>query len=250
MNKLLSLLVSAAIVSVSAPALAAEAVSDAAKHHSTAMNKGSVGRDSFGEKGGIKVLFLGNSITLHQSAPQLGWTNVWGMAASAKENDYVHLVVRGIEKLSKRKTEVKVMNLATFERNYRSWRAADYIADAIDFKPDILIVALGENVPAFTAPDDAKAFGVAFERLLRQFRTDNGSQPTTVVRGVFWKNVVKDEQMKAAAEKLGAVFVRADVSDQEGMTAKGLFEHPGVQGHPGDKGMAEIARRIIAGLRR
>ena len=41
---------------------------------------------------GIRVLFAGNSITLHGILPEIGWYNEWGMAASAKERDYVHLM--------------------------------------------------------------------------------------------------------------------------------------------------------------
>lgn len=45
---------------------------------------------------GYKVLFLGNSITVHERAPQIGWDHNWGMAASREANDYVHLVLRGL----------------------------------------------------------------------------------------------------------------------------------------------------------
>ena len=37
---------------------------------------------------GPRVLFVGNSITLHGPRPQIGWTNNWGMAASARDKDY------------------------------------------------------------------------------------------------------------------------------------------------------------------
>ena len=43
-------------------------------------------------KKGPRVLFVGNSITLHSPRPQIGWTSNWGMAASARDKDYVHLL--------------------------------------------------------------------------------------------------------------------------------------------------------------
>ena len=47
-----------------------------------------------------KILFLGNSITLHGPNPSIGWTNNWGMAASAQEKDYVHVVQSAVAELT------------------------------------------------------------------------------------------------------------------------------------------------------
>ena len=44
-----------------------------------------------------KVLFVGNSITKHAPAPTIGWYGDWGMAASKKENDYVHLIMKKLD---------------------------------------------------------------------------------------------------------------------------------------------------------
>ena len=47
--------------------------------------------------GKINVLFIGNSITRHEPKPEIGWDHDWGMAASCKENDYVHVAVKLLE---------------------------------------------------------------------------------------------------------------------------------------------------------
>ena len=43
-----------------------------------------------GKSGGL--LCMGHSLTKHAPAPALGWFSDCGMAASKKENDYVHLL--------------------------------------------------------------------------------------------------------------------------------------------------------------
>lgn len=102
--------------------MAAFGADDAELHGSEMMNAAAVSKDRAAADG-VKVLFLGNSITLHGSLPKIGWTNVWGMAASAKEKDYVHLVTRGIEREAGRKADLRVRNLADFERNFRNEHA-------------------------------------------------------------------------------------------------------------------------------
>ncbi len=221
------------------------AKSDAELYDSSAMNATPGVQSSTQNEGGIRVVFIGNSITLHGKAPKIGWNNEWGMAASAADKDYVHLVTAELEKRTGRKADVRVRNLAEFERGYGTYDLAR-LKDLVDFQPDYLIVALGENVGNLEGQERAD-FRDAFKRLLGSFLV-GPHKPHAVVRGCFWPNAWKDELMAQAARECGIPFVKADVSPDDSMRAVGLFEHPGVQNHPGDKGMAEIARRIIQGL--
>lgn len=220
-------------------------LSDAEKYHSTAMNRKHA-ESAIKNTNGIRIVFLGNSITIHAPAPEVGWYNDWGMSASAEEKDYVHIVIREIEKRTGRKADVRIRNLSSFERDFHHY---DYSLDQdlIDFAPEILVVALGENVPEFETNEERIAYRDAFRKLLSGFLQKNAPS-TTIVRGVFWKSAWKDRMMQEAAEALGVKFVKADFSTDDSMMAWGLFEHQGVQMHPGDKGMEAIAQSIIAAI--
>ena len=223
---------------------------DAEKNGSAAMNPAGYQADR-AVTNGVRVLFLGNSITLHGPLAEIGWTNNWGMAASAPERDYAHLVTRGIERRTGRKADVRIRNIADFERGWATWKPAEMLADEIAFRPEFLIVAIGENTGDIGATADGQCgFGRAVEGLLGCFADGNGRlSPTTAVRGVFWANPAKDAAMRAAAEKFGAAFARTDFCDEPGMKAgTALFRHPGVAAHPGDAGMARTAELILGAL--
>ena len=112
---------------------------------------------AFSNDGGVRVVFIGNSITLHSPAPQIGWHYNWGMAASAPEKDYVHLVIQGIEAETGRKVDARVRCLADFERGFRNYDFSKD-QDLIDFNPDYLIIALGENVGELATREEQLEF--------------------------------------------------------------------------------------------
>ena len=215
---------------------------DAARHGSSQMNRVSADSEG-GDSGGMRVMFLGNSITLHIPAEHLGWTNSWGMAASSAERDYVHLVTRALRRRHGR-VAYFTKGMYPFESGWRK-RDHSFIADAYTWRPDVVVVAIGENMDDFRNEEDAAAFELALEDVVRRFREVNPSC-LFVVRGVFWENPSKDAALRRVAERVGAPFVStSDLGAKPEMTAAGRFAHAGVAAHPGDAGMKEIAIRIF-----
>lgn len=198
-----------------------------------------------------KVLFLGNSITLHAPAPGIGWTGNWGMAASIEEKDYVHLVTADIAKAAGMRPQTKVRNIADFEREYETFDLAAGLKAELEFGADIVVVAIGENVPEPTNDDARMKFAAAFARLLATIK-EHG-RPAIFVRSSFWPDASKDEIMRKASADAGLTFVDiAALGRDETNAAKAerKIEHVGVAGHPGDKGMRAIADAIFAAIQK
>jgi hypothetical protein len=103
-------------------------------------------RPLIGNLSAQKILFLGNSITLHGPAPAIGWTGNWGMAASKQDKDYVHLLTTDITKAVGAQPKTMVKNIAKFEREYTTFDLAKELKPELDFNADIVVVAIGVNI--------------------------------------------------------------------------------------------------------
>jgi alpha-galactosidase len=202
-----------------------------------------------GENKAPRLLFVGNSITLHGPAGKIGWTGNWGMAASSAEKDYVHLVVDAVAKLRGSRPEFQVVNVAEFERAYDTFDVSTKLTDALAFQPDTVILAIGENVPALKSDEAGVNFRESVVRLLTLLKRDG--RAALYVRSCFWADAAKDAALKEACATAGGVFV--DISalgKDEGNYARSerTIAHEGVARHPGDRGMRAIADAITAAL--
>lgn len=220
---------------------------DASRMNSGMMNPGSSLRTVERICGGeFRVLVYGNSIALHGPKPDIGWTNCCGMAASASEKDFAHLVVAGLEAKLGKIADFRIRNIAALERNFTTnvETVAEIAADA-KWKPDYVVIAVGENVPNIDS-STAAAYGKFLAGVARPF-ADSGAR--IVMRSPFWKNALKEKCTEKAASDVGAAYIDASTlgSKDENM-AKGLFWHGGVANHPGDLGMRRLAGLILAGF--
>jgi hypothetical protein len=208
-----------------------------------------LGRPAGGDRKPSRILFLGNSITLHGPNAEIGWPHNWGMAASAEENDYVHVLTNSLAKLLGSQPEIRVRNIADFERHYETYDLEAGPKADLDFKPDTVVVAIGENVPPLASEDAKARFKVSFVRLLTTLRSRG--KPAIFVRSCFWPDKAKDDVLREAAVATGGVFVDiSGLSKDESNYARSerKFAHAGVAGHPGDQGMKAIAQALLQAM--
>ena len=200
---------------------------------------------------GRKVLIMGNSITLHAPAPNIGWTGNWGMAASTEDKDYVHLLLADLEKSWGERPRSKVKNIADFERGHGAFDVAAKLRDELAFGADVVILAIGENAAELTTAEAKEAFSQALVKLLKAFKSHGN--PAIFVRSCFWPNAAKDEILSKACNEVGGTFVDISTLGKDPAmkaSAERKIEHTGVAGHPGDKGMRAIADAIFGSIQK
>ena len=193
-----------------------------------------------------RVMFCGNSITRHGPKADIGWTNDWGMAASAPERDYVHLLVRALEARSGERPEFTIHPLPLEQGYDDDAKMSDAVAKAVEWNPDLVVIALGENAHSVTNDANEALCRAAYLKTTRALREAGAD---VVLRAPFWPNDRFRRILSGVAEEAGAIYVDVgDLGRRDEMTAKGLFEHGGVAMHPGDAGMIAIADRILAAI--
>ena len=195
------------------------------------------------KRGGTKrVLFFGNSITRHEPNPSLGWYGDWGMAASSKEKDYVHLVVSELDK-KYGTVDYCIAQGAMWEWGYRNSEEVleEYYSEVKKFDANIIVIRIGENI---TAQKHLEVNCKPYFAKAVDFLVGEGAEKV-IITDMFWYTVYND-CLREVCEEKGHTFCHlTDLENDERTMAKGLFEHQGVAGHPGDFGMQCIADRIL-----
>lgn len=191
-------------------------------------------------KKGPRVLFVGNSITLHGPRPQIGWTNNWGMAASARDKDYVHLLQKRIAAAQPEAQCCLLQVAGSFERSFfkPDWSCEKNFAWARAFKPDVIVLFFGANVPKdYDAGkmDPSRTFGAALEAFLDHLDPDR--RALVLMSQGFYVRPKLDGEKEAVARKRGCTFVNLE-------DIRSRADAHGRYNHPGDLGMQLIADRF------
>jgi hypothetical protein len=204
-----------------------------------------------GEK--FKILVIGNSLSMHGIAKDIGWNHFSGMAATSIEKDYVHLLFKDIErKLPKNKIYLRISNFATFERNPNDFQLKN-IDSLINYQPDLIIFQLGENVRNQNQKDEA-LFEEKYIELINSFK-HNGN-PLTICTTPFFPSLPKNEIVKKVALSTNSYLVDLShlpllntenyAKDEKNYSGdKSVWKVGGIGIHPGDIGMENIAEQIF-----
>jgi len=193
---------------------------------------------------GVRVMFVGNSITLHGILPQIGWYGDWGMAASEKNKDYVHLLENEIKKTDPN-AAFCVCQVAEWERLYQNkGETLQLFRAAREFGADVIIFRFVENVKKDSF--DSQTFRREYD-LLAKYLDKTGHARFLLSTG-FWHHPADGDILAYARENGLPCVELGDLGEDDSMKAIGLFSHRGVANHPGDAGMQKIAERIMESL--
>lgn len=203
-----------------------------------------------------RIVVLGNSLSHHGRAEQIGWKYDHGMAASAPSRDYVHLLFGMIEKkLPEKRIQMLVYNIADFERNFDTFDFAR-LESLKNFGPDLLVLQIGENV-GLNELKTIELFEKRYGELIGYFKTE--PELSVVCTTPFFFSEPMKNAITKAAERMGARV--ADVSsltieDPENLAKnepdysgdRSEWKVDGIGMHPGDKGMKNIARILFENI--
>ena len=195
---------------------------------------------SFINKGGCgkKIMFAGNSTLRHGVSERIGWLRDCGMAASSKDKDYAHILMKRVSEIDPDATFC-IAQCSIWERGFWNDSVYENFKFAKDFAPDILIYRLGENVTLDSLEGHDLKEGI---RHLIKYLTEKNPDAKIIFTTNFWIREAVDNAILEVAKEYGKVAHDLGlIGENPEMKALGLFEHSGVAAHPGDKGMEAIA---------
>ncbi len=201
----------------------------------------------------FKILIIGNSLSYHGIAKEIGWNHISGMAATSIEKDYVHLLFRKIEKkIPDRNLCIRISNFATFERNLASFDDKS-IDSLVNFQPDIIIFQLGENV-AIEEQNVPLLFEQKYNELINCFKKKGN--PLMICTTPFFPSLPKNKIIEKVALYTNIYMV--DLShlpllesenyakdEKKYLGDKSVWKVDGIGIHPGDIGMENIANQLF-----
>ena len=197
---------------------------------------------------------FGNSVTYGEITENIWWGD-WGMAASSKEKDYVHLISSELEQTLYRPVVTEVYNLKSWELAKNRTSMLEEFEETLDETTDLVTIQSGENITQYQ-----ETLEIDYFDLLSFIRRKAPNAQILMLGELLWPSEKIEAAKQTACQaceitfidmtqflndydafyksSLGAEIVGADgeihvISDEE------------VAAHPNDEGMACIARLVL-----
>lgn len=201
------------------------------------------------DRGKNCLFVMGNSLTRHFPAPEIGWRGEWGMAASGADKDFVSqlLVLLNRDVSAGASWSAHRESGGDLERNPTSFHVPDEMARQAR-QAAMVVIEVGDNLDIGKTP--LPSFATAYAQSLQALKPQSG---VLLCVSTWWPSIEKDNVIKKRCEQAGGVFV--DISDIA-RSPKNIarnerpIAHEGVGAHPGDAGMKAIADKIFASVPR
>lgn len=199
-----------------------------------------------GAKTTISCLFLGNSLTYHEVVSEEPAPGKRGLASTRVDRDYVHVLLRMIARGHHVNIKYSILNIAQFERTFSEKSfSMDELAQAENRQPDFLFVQIGENV-SLDKVIEARKYEEEYVKLLNLF-----PHAVKFITLPFWPDKLKQYVATNVAIRTRSHLVDLSHLGDGGDPMNFAMSHkeykmPGVGHHPGDYGMANIARCFYA----
>ena len=200
-----------------------------------------------------KVLFLGNSITKHGICDY--WWGLWGMAATTRENDYVHKVMAVIQSHTPSAT-FSAVNIANWEQDFSTPLSSLISSSDLSAETDLIVIRLGENVKK----EDISRFETELTNLY-DYATGIAPNARVIITGQFWVNSAKETACRNVANAKHATFVQINQYGSSSVYMESIgnsvygddgqwhvITRADVASHPSDAGMQGIANEILSAL--
>ncbi len=200
-----------------------------------------------------KWVAIGNSITKHPINSY--WWGEYGMAASSKEKDFVHVLNKKLTEINDN-VNFKIASAVDWEQNHNNYDLS-YFDSFFDGDENLVVVRIGENVTSI------ENYEINFRKLI-QYIKKLAPNAQIIITGIFMTESVyldqKDKIQKETAELENCIyvslkelakeenrnFVGAEVMGDDNLLHK--IDNKTVADHPGDKGMAAIASKIFEAI--
>lgn len=197
----------------------------------------------------VEFLFLGNSLTYSGVPDEEPDKTSRGLTSTKLENDYVHKLVSMYAKKYEVNIKYSCVNIANFERGFRSCAfSKDSIKNVHVKNPDIVVFQIGENV----SYEDVSSYGeLFFSRYCELVECFKNSKRIVCIP--FWPvkekiNIITDVAFSTGSRICDLSHLGSGIDPENFASSYKKYRRPGVGAHPGDTGMGRIAENILCVL--